>query len=202
MLSSKPAHEGDRMRVSRQQAAEHRERIVAAAARLFREKGFDGVGVDAIMAGAGLTHGGFYRHFPSKDGLAAEAVARGLGENAERQAASPSLQEFVCAYLSPAHRDNRGSGCMIAALGCDMARQGPEVQRALTAGVRAQVETVRRWIGGRRAEARRRALATVAGVMGTLVLARAVDDAALSEEILAAGRSAFGGAADAMRRTE
>jgi TetR/AcrR family transcriptional regulator, transcriptional repressor for nem operon len=171
----------------------NREAIVATAARLFRENGFDGVGLDAIMESAGLTHGGFYRHFRSKDDLAAEAVAHGLATSAGRQAALPSLKALVSSYLSPEHRANRGNGCMIAALGCDMTRQGKEVRRALTADVRAQIDRLAGWTDGPNAVARRRrAIATLAGMVGALILARAVGDAALSDEILAAGRTVCG----------
>jgi len=181
------------MRVTREKMAENRERIVAAAARLFREKGFDGVGVDAIMQGVGLTHGGFYRHFRSKGDLAAEAVAYGLATSAERQAALTTLDDLVATYLSPAHRDNRGGGCLMAALGGDVARQGGAVRGKLTAHVRGQLDRLAGWLGGRNAAARReRAIATLAGLVGAMVLARAVDDAALSDEILAAARAAYG----------
>ena len=182
------------MRVTREKAAENRERIVAAAAHLFREKGFDGVGVDAIMEDVGLTHGGFYRHFRSKDDLAAEAVARGLAASAENQSAHASLSDLVAAYLSPAHRDDRSGGCMIAALGSDIARQGTGVRRGLTAYVRAHLDRLAGWIGGRSAAARRRqAITTFSGLVGAMVLARAVDDPGLSDEILAAARAAYGG---------
>jgi TetR/AcrR family transcriptional regulator, transcriptional repressor for nem operon len=185
---------GADMRVTREQAAENRERIVNAAARLFREKGFDGIGVDAIMDEAGLTHGGFYRHFQSKDALAAEAVARGLAVSARKQAALASIEDVVSAYLSPRHRDDAGGGCMIAAIGCDIARQGKGVRRGLTAYVRDQIEQLARRIGGRGGTVRRQqAIATLAGLVGALVLARAVDDPALSDEILAATRRRFGG---------
>src|SRR5271157_4449503 len=83
------------MRVSREKAAENRERIVEAAARLFREQGFDGVGVDAIMSAAGLTHGGFYGHFGSKDDLAAEAVTRALQRGIEKQSRYTNLGDLV-----------------------------------------------------------------------------------------------------------
>jgi TetR/AcrR family transcriptional repressor of nem operon len=136
------------MRVTREKAAENRERIVAAAARLFREKGFEGVGVDAIMEDVGLTHGGFYRHFRSKDDLAAEAVARGLAVSAGKQDAFTSLQDHVSGYLSAAHRDDLAGGCMIAALGCEIARQGPTVRRRLTAHVRGAPRTGDRDPGG------------------------------------------------------
>ncbi|HEX3501354.1 MAG TPA: helix-turn-helix domain-containing protein, partial [Stellaceae bacterium] len=134
------------MRVTKEKAAENRERIVAAASRLFREKGFDGVGLDAIMQRAGLTHGGFYRHFGSKDELAAEAVSRGLAVAAARQDAYPSLADLVAGYLSPAHRDNCGGGCVVAALGPDIARQGPAVRRRLTAYIREQFDRLARRI--------------------------------------------------------
>jgi TetR/AcrR family transcriptional repressor of nem operon len=182
--------EGAMMRVTREKAAEHREKIVATAARLFRENGFDGVGLDAIMKRAGLTHGGFYRHFRSKNDLAAEAVAHGLATNAGRQAGLPSLEALVSGYLSPKHRANLGNGCMIAALGSDMTRQGKKVRRALTAYVRAQIDRLAGWTDGSDGVARRRrAIATLAGMVGALILARAVEDAALSDEILAAGRT-------------
>ncbi len=186
------------MRVTREKAAENRERIVTTAAKLFREKGFDGVGLDAIMEGVGLTHGGFYRHFRSKDELAAEAIARGLAASAEKQAAHASLQDLVCAYLSPAHRDDLRGGCVVAALGGDIARQGDGVRRGLTGYVREQLDRLARWMAGRDERrdpaAREQAIATLAGLVGALVLARAVDDPALSDEILAAARAAYGGA--------
>ena len=186
------------MRVTREKAAENRDRIVAAAARLFREEGFDGVGVDAIMKAAGLTHGGFYRHFASKDDLAAEAVGRAFAAGAERQAGAGSLQEFVTGYLSPRHRDDRGDGCMVAALGSDMARQGSGVRGRFTAYIRDQLEKLADRIHvGSGAARREKAIATLAGLVGAMVLARAVDDPALSDEILTAARTALGGARDA-----
>lgn len=181
------------MRVTREKAAENRDRIIAAAARLFRENGFDGVGLDAIMESAGLTHGGFYRHFRSKTELAAEAVAHGLAVSGSRQAALPSLKALVSGYLSSEHRANRGNGCVIAALGSDMARQDKQVRRALTAHVREQIDRLADWSEGSSAAARRRqAIATLAEIVGALILARAVEDSALSDEILDAGRSACG----------
>jgi TetR/AcrR family transcriptional repressor of nem operon len=182
------------MRVTREQAAENRERIVAAAARLFREKGFDGVGVDAITEAAGLTHGGFYRHFASKDELAAEAVAWALARGAEKQSAHASLAALVSSYLSPGHLADRGDGCALAALGGDIARQGAGTRRCLTASVRSQLDRLVGFVRGRSAETRRRrAIAALSGMVGALTLARAVDDPALSAEILAAARAEFGG---------
>src|SRR5258708_12715912 len=128
------------MRVSRDKAAENRERIVDTASRLFGEKGFDSVGVDAIMNGAGLTHGGFYGHFGSKDDLAAEAVARALERSVEKQSRYPNLTDLVSEYLSERHRADRANGCAIAALGADMARQRDGVRRGLTEHVRGQLD--------------------------------------------------------------
>lgn len=188
------------MRVTREKAIENRERILASAARLFREKGFDGVGVDAIMEDAGLTHGGFYRHFRSKEDLAAEAVARGFAVDAAGQKACASFAELVSTYLSPAHRDDPGGGCALAALGSDIARQGPKVRRRLTDHLRQSIER----IAGRRPSAARRqqAIASLSSLVGALVLARAVDDAALSDEILAAARSALGAKAGGAKAGE
>ncbi len=189
------------MRVSREKAAENRERIVEIASRLFREKGFDGVGVDAIMRGAGLTHGGFYGHFGSKDDLAAEAVTRALERNAEHQSRFTDLGALVSDYLSERHRADRTNGCAIAALGADMVRQGKGVRRGLTAHVRSQLDRIAHLLrDGTAARRRKRAITTLAGIVGALMLARAVDDPALSKEILAAARDAFEGAAGGSER--
>jgi TetR/AcrR family transcriptional repressor of nem operon len=188
------------MRVSRDKAAGNRERIVHTASRLFREKGFDGVGIDAIMKDAGLTHGGFYVHFGSKDDLAAEAVTRALEQSREKQGGFTSLHDLVSDYLSDRHRDDRANGCAVTALGADIARQSKGVRRGLTAHVRAQLDRFARLFrNGGTAGRRNRAIATLAGVIGALTLARAVDDASLSNEILAAAREAFGKTAPARR---
>src|SRR5271154_2382929 len=128
------------MRVSREQAAENRRRIVETASRMFREHGFDGVGVDAIMKGAGLTHGGFYGHFRSKDDLAAEAMMRALERSVEEQSRYAQLNDLVRGYLSRRHRADRANGCAVAALGADIVRQGEGVRGALTAYVHAQLD--------------------------------------------------------------
>jgi TetR/AcrR family transcriptional repressor of nem operon len=181
------------MRVSREKAAENRERIVETAARLFRENGFDGIGVDAIMKGAALTHGGFYVHFASKDDLAAEAVTLALQQGCEWLNRVSDLDDFVADYLSERHRADLANGCALAALGADIARQGEGVRRELTAGLRAQLDRFADFFKDRTAARRRkRAIATLAGLVGALTLARAVDDVALSREILAAARDEFG----------
>jgi len=181
------------MRVSREKAAENRERIVETASRMIRQNGFDGVGVDAIMSAAGLTHGGFYGHFRSKDELAAEAVNRAFKRGEERNGQFTNLGDLVSDYLSAQHCAGRADGCAVAALGADIARQGDCVRRGLTAHVRAQVTRLAGLIGrGGAAHRRQRAIATLSGMVGALTLARAVDDRALSEEILKAARDAFG----------
>ena len=128
------------MKVTREQAARNRERIVETAAKLFREKGFDGIGVADLMKAAGLTHGGFYGHFGSKEALLGEAASRALaGAGTGWQAlmaAHPDdpLGTVARSYLSPAHRDNPGLGCAISALGADISRAGPTVREAVTEG--------------------------------------------------------------------
>lgn len=181
------------MKVTKEQAARNRERIVETAAKLFRERGFDGIGVADLMKAAGLTHGGFYVHFDSKEALLAEAAGRAL------EGASGGWQALIAAhgddplgavarsYLSSAHRDNPGAGCAIAALGADMSRAGPAVRDAVTERTRAQLDLLAGAAPGASAEERRRnAIATYAAMIGGLVLARAVSEPALSEEILAA----------------
>ncbi len=181
------------MRVSREQAAENHEKIVEAASLLFRQQGFDGVSVDTIMQQAGLTHGGFYGHFKSKEDLAAQAVARALEHATERQSRYTNIAELVTEYLSQRHCNDPARGCAIAALGGDIARQGQSVRRGLTAHVRAQFDRFAQLLkGDTPAKRRKRAIATLAGIVGALTLARAVDDPALSKEILAAARDVFG----------
>src|SRR5438270_11231178 len=112
------------MRMTREKAAENRARIVETAARLFREKGFDGIGLNAIMKEAGLTHGGFYGHFSSKEDLAAEAVARAVERGTGWQSRYTNVADFVSDYLSESHFTDRTNGCVLAALGGDVARRG------------------------------------------------------------------------------
>jgi TetR/AcrR family transcriptional repressor of nem operon len=174
--------------VTRKQAAVHRERILDAAGTLFRERGYDGIGVADIMKRAGLTHGGFYGHFASKEDLAAEITARVLGPEGwlERLTGSPnpSIRDVVREYLSPRHRDDAGHGCLFAALGSDVVRQPRTIRRAFTDGLRARIEALQSVLPGRTAARRRKALATMAGLVGALILSRAADDPRLSDEIL------------------
>ncbi len=179
-------------RVSPEEAARHREQVVTAAARLFREKGVQGVGVAELMADVGLTHGGFYRQFASKEALAAEAVGRAYGElNAlldsvtakhpdDRDAARTELIEF---YLSEQHRDDPGSGCATAALSGEMAHEEGEVRQAFRAGVAGFIDGLGEFIPDRRER-----IATFCTMLGGLVLARALGDDPMSGEILATAR--------------
>lgn len=192
------------MKVSREQVALNRERIVETAARLFRQNGYDGIGVADLMKGAGLTHGGFYGHFASKEDLLAEATAHALRQSAQRwqdnAARDPAAALAVLAshYLSTGHRDHPENGCAIAALGPDAARLGPAVRGAMTAGVAQQVAVVEQCLAHclppESADAgatRQQALASYAAMVGAMVLARAVDDEALSQEILASVRDSL-----------
>jgi TetR/AcrR family transcriptional regulator, transcriptional repressor for nem operon len=185
------------VRVTREEAAAHRERVLDVAGTLFRERGYDGVGVADIMKRAGLTHGGFYGHFASKEDLAAEITTRILNREGwlERLTGtpSPSLTDVVRSYLSPAHRDRAGRGCLFAAVGSDVARQPRSVRRAFTHGLRARIDALQSVLPGRAAARRRKALATMAGLVGALILARAVDDPKLSDEILNAAAGYLGG---------
>ena len=182
------------MKVTREQAAQNRERIVEAAAQLFRQRGFDGIGVADLMKEAGLTHGGFYGHFSSKQELIAEAAARALTSSLaawsqlSARASGDPLGAVASAYLTSGHRDNPGAGCLLAALGPDVARQGPAVRHAVTDYVRSAVDLLTRLIPHKSKAARRRkAISTYATLVGAMVIARAVDDRKLSQEILDAG---------------
>lgn len=173
------------MKVSREQMKTNRQRILSEAGRLFREKGFDAVGVAEVMNAAGLTHGGFYGHFASKDDLIAHTVAH-LFEPAEGGATSvPDLDDFMDAYLSPKHRAGVARGCPTAALVADIRRQGPETRNALTEGVRAQIDRMTAAISDTSStEARRDAIGSWATMVGALIMARSVDDPGLADQIL------------------
>jgi TetR/AcrR family transcriptional repressor of nem operon len=182
------------MKVSREQAAENHDRIVEAAAQLFRERGFYGVAVADLMKEVGLTHGGFYGHFSSKEELMAEASVRALTQALERWselaegAQENPLPALAQTYLSRAHRDDPGTGCLLAALGPEVSRQGPAVRRAVTDYVRSACDLLAKMVPGKSKAARRqKVIATYATLVGAMVMARAVDDRGLSQEILDAG---------------
>ena len=169
------------MRVSREKAAQNRDRILMEAARLFREHGLSGVGVDALTDAAGLTHGSVYSQFGSKERLAAEAFGH----------AGP-LEDYIGRYLSPDHRDQRGDGCVMAARAGELPRQGADIRHRFTDAVRAVTTRISRLLPGRRVS-EDDALNVVATMVGALILARAVDDPDLSDRILAANRIAIMG---------
>jgi TetR/AcrR family transcriptional regulator, transcriptional repressor for nem operon len=183
------------MRVSREKAAANRERIIDAAAGLFRAKGFTGIGVADIMKAADLTHGGFYGHFASKDDLVAQASRRTMARaaaNWQRVVAAAPDHPYAALlqhYLTPRHRDDPGHGCAFAALGNDAARGGKVVQKVFADGLEPLIDILAQSLPGRsKAERRRKAVAAMAGLVGALTLARAVGNAPLSDEILEAVR--------------
>jgi TetR/AcrR family transcriptional repressor of nem operon len=174
------------MKVSREQVAENREAIIKAAGHLFREKGFDAVGVAEVMNAAGLTHGGFYGHFKSKDDLIAQTLAD-LLEKANRDV---DFKSFVAQYLSADHRDNPASGCPTAALAADTRHQSLATRKAMSLAQRGFIEKLSKKVAGKSAAARRRAaIATWSAMVGALTLARSVDDPELANEILAETRA-------------
>lgn len=179
------------MKVSREQAAENRQRIVETASRLFRERGLDGIGVADLMKSAGLTHGGFYGHFASKEDLMARACASAvegsLAKWRERIEAAPDdpIAAVTALYLSPNHCKQPGEGCALAALGSEAARHGAPVRHALTEGLREFIDLLTAIVPGRSDAVRReKAQAIFASMVGAVVLARSVDDPALAEQIL------------------
>ena len=183
------------MRVSRKKAAANRDRIVDAAATLFRAKGFGGIGVADIMKAAALTHGGFYGHFASKEDIVAQASRRTMARaaaNWEGIAADAPDHPYAALlrhYLTPRHRDDPGRGCPFAALGTDAARSGKVVRTAFAEGLEPLIAILAEAIaGGSKAARRRKAVAAMAGLGGALTLARAVGDGPPSDEILDAVR--------------
>lgn len=170
------------MKVSREQMAEHRAKILDAASQLFREKGFEAVTVAEVMKAAGLTHGGFYGHFASKDDLVAQALAHALRENLGKTA---DPRAFIDEYLSPNHRDNPGKGCPTAGLAAETRHEGAAAHAAMTAGLRQQVDGLSRALSGESdGDKRRKAIGSWAAMVGAVILARAVDDPAFSDEML------------------
>jgi TetR/AcrR family transcriptional repressor of nem operon len=177
-------------RVSQAQAQQNRKKIVETAARLFRERGVPGVSVADVMAEVGLTHGGFYKQFASKDALVAEAVGQAFAEQGARidgYGTGPAGRAaFLADYLSPGHRDHPGDGCPTAALGGDLAHETPDSQAKLPYA--NGVEMYARWLG----DAGDEDLAAVSTLVGALILARATAGSDLSDRILAAAREQLG----------
>ena len=185
------------MKVTKAQAKENRDRIVEVASVLFRERGFDGIGVADLMAAAGLTHGGFYKHFKSKADLMAEATACSFSKTAE-QSSELNVSDFIEKYLSREHRDTPGYGCTMAALSGDAGRQPESVKQTFAIGIEniltglAANNSALTDIEQQAARADR--IAAISQLVGAIMLSRACpDDSSLADEILEVCRNRFMG---------
>ncbi|RDU99438.1 TetR/AcrR family transcriptional regulator [Trinickia dinghuensis] len=176
------------MKITKAQAQANREHVVETASKLFRERGYDGVGVADLMAAAGFTHGGFYKQFRSKADLMAESAACGIAQTVALSA-GVNAPEFVRYYLSREHRDTRATGCTMAALGGDAARQPEAVRATFAAGIESLLAALSPEGGADAGQARARSLDTLAHAVGAIVMSRACpDDSPLADEILAVCR--------------
>ncbi|MND86532.1 HTH-type transcriptional repressor NemR [compost metagenome] len=168
--------------MSQEQKAQNRSRILTEAGRLFREKGFDAVSVAEVMKAAGMTHGGFYGHFTSKDDLVAQTLAHALATDSFGDG---TFSDFVRSYLAPRHRDNPGKGCPTAGLSAAIRHQTPAAKAAMTEGLRSQIARIEQALPGQDpADKHRAAIGSWAAMVGAVILARAVDDPQLSDEVL------------------
>jgi TetR/AcrR family transcriptional regulator, transcriptional repressor for nem operon len=196
------------MRYSREHKLETHTRIVKRASVRLREKGAHGIGVADLMKDAGLTHGGFYAHFDSREALVIEAFAHAMDRATERwrkaaeaMPAEKRLATIVDNYLSPAHRDDPGHGCAVPTLAAEIARESPKTRKAFATKLEEMIDMLAGQIpSGSPKAARKQAMATIATMMGTLVMARVAGTGEFSEEILAAGREAVLGAAATPKR--
>ena len=186
------------MRYSKEHKLETHARIVKKASVRLREKGAHGVGVADLMKEAGLTHGGFYAHFDSREALVIEAFADAMDRSTERwrklaEQTPPEkrLATIVGTYLTPLHRDDPGHGCAVPTLGAEIARESPKTRKAFAAKLEQMIDMLAAQIPELpRKAARKRAMAVIATMMGTLVLARVAGTGDFSDEILGAGRDA------------
>ena len=191
------------MRYSREHKQETHDRIVKKASVRLREKGAHGIGVADLMKEAGLTHGGFYAHFDSREALVIEAFAYAMDramdnwrKASDQVAPEKQLTQIVETYLSALHRDNPGHGCSIPALGAEIARESPKTRKAFAAKLEQMIDMMAdQVLEVPRKGARKQAVAALATMMGTLVLSRIAGSGELSDEILAAGREAVLGRA-------
>lgn len=177
------------MRVSRAQAEENRETVITVASRLFREHGFDGIGLKDLMKGAGLTQGGFYKQFASKDDLAALASRRAMESATRRWSAaadsSDPLEAVMAFYLSSDHRGEKADGCPLVALGSDAARQSAEVRRPFEDGIRAHFEVLDELMNDTNSSnPSSKAMAILSLMVGAVTLSRIMKDENLSQGIL------------------
>ena len=186
------------MRYSKDHKQETHARIVKKASVRLREKGAHGIGVADLMKEAGLTHGGFYAHFDSREALVIEAFAYAMDRSTERwrkiaeqTAPDKRLATIVDNYLTPVHRDDPGHGCAVPTLGAEIARESPKTRKAFAAKLEQMIEMIAAQIPDLpRKAARKQAMASLATMMGTLVLARVAGSGELSDDILGAGREA------------
>ncbi|MBP1203528.1 AcrR family transcriptional regulator [Duganella sp. 1411] len=199
IMQKKTTAKTPQLRATQSRKEASHERIVEVAARAIRRSGYDGTGVADIMKEAGLTHGGFYAHFASREALLAEAAdrarAEALGWTAQVVDAAPGaqgLERLTQAYLSDEHLNGAERGCAISALGSEMHRQAPEVRHVATRHIQELIDLVARQIpeGGERS-AHDEAMVRISAMVGTLVLARAVDDPALSKSLREAALKYF-----------
>ncbi|WP_213938066.1 helix-turn-helix domain-containing protein [Pseudomonas sp. dw_612] len=174
------------MKVTKDQAAANKEAILAAASRLYREKGIDGIGIAELSRSVGLTHGGFYGQFPGgKEQLASEAVSRTFESNIQDWQNAKSIPELIKGYLTQAHLDNWSKGCPIPALGADVARTGGTVSKSFTQGVERLIGTLMALIEGEDQDAKyQESLRILSSIAGAILIARALDNPELSEQIL------------------
>lgn len=180
------------MKVSKEQVAEHRTRIKVAAARLFRQRGFDDVTVADVMKEAGLTHGAFYGHFPSKEALIAESVGHALPSAANSPDPQRSAADYADGYLSVRHRNNRATGCLFSSLGTEAARGSADLRHRMTQAIRYRIDHLTAEAEGDAPQTKRRAaIAAWTSMVGAMVLARIVDEETLSKEILSEARAAL-----------
>ena len=186
------------MRYSKEHKLETHARIVKKASVRLREKGAHGIGVADLMKDAGLTHGGFYAHFDSREALVIEAFAYAMDRSTDRwrklAAQTPPekrLATIVESYLTPVHRDDAGHGCAIPALSAEIARESPKTRKAFAAKLEQMIEMLAEQMPHvPRKTARKQAMASLATMMGTLVLARVAGSGEFSNDILGAGREA------------
>jgi len=187
------------MRYSKEHKQETHARIVKRASVKLREHGAHGIGVADLMKEAGLTHGGFYAHFASREALVIEAFAYAMDRStarwrrkAEETPADQRFATIIDSYLTPLHRDDPGNGCAVPALAAEIARESGKTRKAFAAKLDEMIEMLAEQIPGRsRKAAREQAMASLATMVGTLILARAGGGGELSDDILAAGRAAL-----------
>ena len=186
------------MRYSKEHKQETHARIVKKASVRLREKGAHGIGVADLMKEAGLTHGGFYAHFDSREALVIEAFAYAMDRSTERwrkiaeqTPADKRLATIVESYLTPVHRDDPGHGCAVPTLGAEIARESPKTRKAFAAKLEQMIDMMAdQVLDVPRKTARKQAVAALATMMGTLVLSRIAGNGEFSDEVLAAGREA------------